>query len=146
MLKRSISVATVATCGTLFAASLAAPTFAAPQNFVGTWVNADSNTRGITRFVVTSSQPNVLKVHVFGKCHPTDCDWGTTQLATYGSNVQDPDSKAATAAYNQNFANSLLTFALGGSSNNQILLQSFTQFTDRSGRQNYFSQYRFKRS
>ncbi len=141
MLKRSI---TVAACGTLFAGGLISPVFAAPQDFVGTWVNVDSNTRGITRFVVTAPQPNTLKVQVFGKCHPTDCAFGTAQLTTYGNNVQDPDHKEATATYNQSFANDFLTFALRG--NSQILLQSFTQFTDNSARQNYFAQYRFKRS
>jgi hypothetical protein len=143
MLKRSI---TISACGTLFAAGLVAPAFAAPQDFVGTWVNVDSNTRGITRFVVTAPQPNTLKVQAFGKCHPTDCAFGSTQLITYGNNVQDPDHKEATAVYHQSFANDFLTFALGGSNKNQISLQSFTQFTDNSGRQNYFAQYRFKRS
>lgn len=141
MLKRSISVAA---CGTLFAAGLAAPSIAAPQDFVGTWVNVDSSTRGITRLVVTAPQPNVLKIQVFGKCQPTDCNWGTTQLTTYGTSVQDADSKAATATYKQSFANSFLTMALRGNKN-QMLLQSFTQFTDNSGRQNYFAQYGFKR-
>ena len=67
MLKRSI---TVATCGTLLAAGLIAPALAAPQDFVGTWVNVDSATRGITRLVVTAPQPNTLKVQAYGKCHP----------------------------------------------------------------------------
>ena len=142
MLKRSI---TIATCGTLFAAGLVAPALAAPQDFVGNWVNVDSNTRGITRFVVTAPQPNTLKVQVFGKCHPTDCAFGTTQFITYGNSVQDTNHKEGTATYRQSFANDFLTFALEGANKNQILLQSFTQFTDNSARQNYFAQYRFKR-
>lgn len=141
MLKRSI---TVVTCGTLLAAGLVSPVFAAPQDFVGNWVNVNSNTRGITRFVVTAPQPNTLKVQVFGKCHPTDCAWGVTQFTTYGSTVQDSNHKEATAVYNQSFANDFLTFALRGA--NRMLLQSFTQFTDHSARQNYFAQEQFKRS
>ncbi|HTL88968.1 MAG TPA: hypothetical protein VL134_06180 [Leptolyngbya sp.] len=143
MLKRSI--ARVAG-GTLLAASLVSPAFAAPQDFVGTWVNVDSNTRGVTRVVVTTAPSNTLKVQVFGKCHPTDCAWGTTQLTTYGSNVQDPNHKEATATYNQSFANQLLVFALEGANSRQMSLQSFTQFKDQSARQNYFAQYHFKRS
>lgn len=141
MLKRSVSVAA---CGTLFAAALAAPSIAAPQDFVGTWVNVDSNTRGITRFVVTAPQPKVLRIQVFGQCSPTDCNWGTTQLTTYGTSVQDADSKSATATYNKSFANSFLALSLRGNKK-QMMLQSFTQFTDNSGRQNYFAQYGFKK-
>ena len=54
----------------------------------GQWVNVDSATPGITRADVTvgccdqilngvphCSPPD--SVHLFGRCHPSDCDWGT---------------------------------------------------------------------
>jgi hypothetical protein len=54
----------------------------------GNWVNYDSNTRSITRINVRfQCQDQVLNgrpyppgdpfyLHLYGACHPTDCDWG----------------------------------------------------------------------
>lgn len=49
------------------------PSAAAP--FQGTWTNKDPNARGITKLVITQNGSEV-KVHAWGKCHPSDCDWG----------------------------------------------------------------------
>lgn len=142
MLKQlfTIGAVSVALVGSGVSAAIAAP-----QDFVGTWVNTNSNTSGITRLVVTRQGSN-LRIQTFGKCHPTDCDWGTVGLVTYGKNVQDADHTAATALYKPGFANTLLTLELAGAGRNQINLQSFTQFTDNSGRQNYFDRDTFKRA
>ncbi|OUL35435.1 hypothetical protein BV372_11325 [Nostoc sp. T09] len=140
MLKSSLMVAasTVA-----LAAALVSPALAAPADFVGTWVNKDTNTRGVTRLVVTSAGGNKLNIQVFGKCHPTDCDWGTTPVTTYGLNVQDTNHTYGTANYNKGFSNTLLTLDHAGS---QIMLQGFTQFLDNSSRQNYYSRDYFQKS
>ncbi len=54
----------------------------------GTWVNVDANTNSITKAKVRfQCQDLVINgelyppgfpyyVHLYGKCHPTDCDWG----------------------------------------------------------------------
>ncbi|MDZ8055308.1 MAG: hypothetical protein RMX68_000265 [Aulosira sp. ZfuVER01] len=140
MFKRSLITAASSVA---LAAALVSPALAAPADFVGTWVNKDSNTRGVTRLVVTSAGGNKLNIQVFGKCHPTDCDWGTTSVTTYGLNVQDTNHTYATANYNKGFSNTLLTLDHAGS---QIMLQSFTQFLDNSGRQNYYSRDYFQKS
>ncbi|MBD2666620.1 hypothetical protein B6N60_02084 [Richelia sinica FACHB-800] len=140
MLKRSL---TLAASSLALATALVSPAVAAPSDFVGTWVNKDTNTRGITRLVITSGGGNTLNIQVFGKCHPTDCDWGSTSLVTYGLNVQDNDHTYGTANYNQGFSNNILTINLGGQ---QVMLQSFTQFLDNSGRQNYYSRDYFQKS
>ncbi|QSJ16545.1 hypothetical protein JYQ62_33350 [Nostoc sp. UHCC 0702] len=139
MLKRSL---TLAAASVALTSALVSPAMAAPADFIGTWVNKDANTRGVTRLVVTSAGGNQLKIQVFGQCHPTDCDWGTTSLITYGLNVQDSDHKYATADYNKGFANSFLTFSATGK---EVMLQGYTQFLDNSGRQNYYSREYFQR-
>lgn len=139
MLKRSL---TIAAATTVLAAALVSPALAAPADFVGTWVNKDANTRGVTRLVVTSAGGNNLNIQVFGKCHPTDCEWGTKPLVTYGINIQDTNHNYATANYNQGFSNSLLSLSYGGS---EVMLQGYTQFLDNSGRQNYYSRDYFQR-
>ncbi len=50
MFKRSL----IAASSIALTATLVSPAFAAPADFVGTWVNTNSNTRGITRVVVTT--------------------------------------------------------------------------------------------
>jgi hypothetical protein len=139
MLKYSL----IAASSVALTAALVSPAFAAPADFVGTWVNTNSNTRGITRVVVTSAGSNALNVQVFGKCSPTDCDWGKTTLLTYGNDVQDTNHRFATASYDKGFSKTIVTFSL--QRNKQISLQNFTQFTDKSGRQNYASQEVLKR-
>ncbi len=138
MFKRSL----IAASSIALTAAVVSPAFAAPADFVGTWVNTNSNTRGITRVIVTQAGANGLNVQVFGKCSPSDCDWGKTTLLTYGNNVQDTNHRFATANYAKGFSNTFVTFSLAG--NKQINLQSFTQFTDSSGRQNYAFQEVFK--
>jgi len=46
----------------------------------GTWINKDSNTRGITKVIISK---NGSQIHTYGKCHPRDCDWKTTTLKKY---------------------------------------------------------------
>ena len=143
MLKKTLAIASLSA---VLASSLASSAVAAPGDFVGNWVNTDPNTRGITRLVISSAGSNRLNIQVFGKCRPTDCDWGSTRLRTYGKNISDRNHKAATANYTTSFANTLLTLRLSGSTSKKINLQSFTEFTDRSNRQNYTSQYSFRQA
>jgi hypothetical protein len=138
MLKPTI----IAASSLALATAILSPALAAPADFVGTWVNKDSNTGGITRLVITSAGANKLNIQVFGKCQPKDCDWGTTSVTTYGLNVQDQNHTYATANYNKGFANTLLTLS---HTNSQIMLQSYTQFLDNSARQNYYSRDYFQR-
>jgi hypothetical protein len=140
MLKRALSLAAASVALT---AAFASPTLAAPSDFVGTWVNKDANTRGITRLVITSAGGNKLNIRVFGQCHPQDCDWGTTTLATYGVNVQDANHGYGSANYNKGFANTFLGLSNTG---NQIMIQGYTQFLDNSGRQNYYSREYFQKA
>ncbi len=52
--------------------------------FEGKWVNADPNTRGITRLVIEQDRSQ-LSVRAFGKCAPTDCDWGVEKGSVVGN-------------------------------------------------------------
>ena len=53
------------------------------DNISGTWLNTDANTGGITKLIVTNNK----EIQVFGKCSPTDCDWGKTGLTDYNNNT-----------------------------------------------------------
>ena len=45
------------------------------NNFYGNWVNEDTNTNNITKIDIQKIV-DIIEVHIWGKCHPTDCDWG----------------------------------------------------------------------
>ena len=42
--------------------------------FLGYWINEDPNTGSITKVDIQKSN-NLLEIYMWGKCHPTDCDW-----------------------------------------------------------------------
>lgn len=136
-------IALTRTALTAFAAlTLASPAHAAPTDFVGTWTNTNANTRGITRVVFYPNNDGTLTVQVFGKCSPTDCDWGKAGVLTYGTGVSDANHFTASALYAKGFSNTTLVMNVKGS---RLNVQSLTQFIDGSGRQNYASQETFRR-
>ncbi|MEW5718710.1 MAG: NBR1-Ig-like domain-containing protein, partial [Chloroflexota bacterium] len=46
------------------------------SQYAGTWLNNDSGTSGVTKIIISNSG-QTLNVHPYGKCTPTDCNWGT---------------------------------------------------------------------
>lgn len=110
--------------------------FAAPADFNGTWVNSNVTTSGITRINISTNPDHSLSIQVFGRCTPNDCDWGKANVITYGANVSDTNHFTGTAVYAKSFANTTLVLNL---SKSRLSVQSLTQFTDGSGRQNYAS-------
>ena len=49
-----------------------------PDALTGSWINQDSETRGVTQVTVRRDSSRII-VHVWGSCHPTDCDWGEAE-------------------------------------------------------------------
>jgi len=46
------------------------------DKFVGSWVSSNPNTRMLTKGRIYK-QGRGIYVHLWGKCHPNDCDWGS---------------------------------------------------------------------
>ena len=46
--------------------------------FAGLWTNVDANTTGMTRLEITPIDAGSATFHGYGKCQPSDCDWGMT--------------------------------------------------------------------
>jgi hypothetical protein len=127
--------------GGIFAASLlgalgvAGSASADVGDFLGNWVNQDSDTSGITHVLISPVGGNQVTVQVFGQCHPTDCDWGTVPGHNYYAAVSSGDVRMITASFNTGFAHKFLVFreAHGG----KLVFEALTDFTDGSGRQDY---------
>ena len=46
---------------------------------LGTWHNVDPNTQSVTH-ATFGVQGDALRVEMWGRCQPADCDWGVTSL------------------------------------------------------------------
>ena len=57
------------------------------ESFRGIWNNINSRTRDVTKIVIRRSG-KVMYVHVWGKCHPADCDWGEKQGVIEGQRLK----------------------------------------------------------
>jgi hypothetical protein len=113
--------------------------------FAGDWNNVDPNTGGITKLSIAISGASA-NVHVWGKCHPTDCDWGGVNAFAFAPDVSsDPVSQAQAlmATFITAFSDTTLFISPQGS---RLSVQSYTRFTDNSGRSNYASSYVFQKS
>jgi hypothetical protein len=107
-------------------------------NIVGTWVNRNSKTPGITRIIIAKTGGRYF-IQAFGKCHPTDCIWGERPL----KNVQLNSRQAtAIANYDVSFKKEMLRI---NASDGKITIVSSTHFIDGSGRPDYTSREYFRK-
>ena len=128
---------------TVAALALATPALAASSDFIGTWTNTDTGTRGITRIVVTQGGDGTLNMQVFGKCSPSDCDWGKVAAVAYSSGVQDNNQTVVSAVYPKGFSNTIVVLHKNVFGMAEVM--NLTQFLDKSNRQNYGSIDLFRR-
>lgn len=120
----------------------ARPAHAAPAEFMGTWINADSGTANIVRLQITAGVHG-MGLRAFGACTPSACDWGIVGLTTYGNSVSDADHKYGTALYDHGFATRIVTLQLIDSST--LVAHVYSQFHDGSSRQSYHTREVFKK-
>jgi len=114
-------------------------TTAFPQlnQFIGSFKNTNPATSGMTRIDISRNGSNT-RVHVWGKCSPSDCDWGVEDGFAYGDGVGSNPVGAArslSAIYHKNFAETILV--IRPMAGNRLQVESFTRFTDNSGRSAY---------
>lgn len=97
----------------------------APTNqLVGSWDNSDSSTGGLTQIVIDSTEDGHLRVHVWGKCEPADCDWGVTEIS--------PRNGAATTVFDAGFATTTMEFV--PLPDDRLLVVYKSEFHDQSDR------------
>jgi hypothetical protein len=101
----------------------------------GTWKNIDVNTRSITKIVVRfQCQDQILNgqpyppgapyyLHLFGKCSPSDCDWGEVESNRTGSGW-------LFSTYNQGFAKRYVHVRMSQRYRGKLFVYIYTDFTD----------------
>jgi hypothetical protein len=102
---------------------------------MGTWNNINAATRDLVKVVITARGASIT-VDAFGACSPTPCNWGAVTGIAYASSVGATPAVAFSAQYTFSFAHVILMGHLQG---RQLQVETFTQFTDRSGRSNLYS-------
>jgi len=121
------------------------PCTASLSQFAGDWTNVDTNNGGITTLSIGISGESA-NVHAWGKCHPTDCDWGTIPAVAFAPDVSSDlvgQAQALMAIFDAGFSETTLFIVLQG---NGLSVQSYTRFKDNSGRSNYASSDAFQKS
>jgi hypothetical protein len=100
------------------------------------WVNNAAS--GNVRAVILSIGPGsgLLQVHAYGFCSPVPCNWGTVTGITFGPSVSTATGRTFLAPYTFSFARTLLDGTVNAAGT-QLTLQTWTEFTDHSGRSNY---------
>jgi hypothetical protein len=116
----------------------AAPALCAVPPEEGSWVNTDPNTRSITRVQVkmvdcndTNTNNPEYRVHLYGACHPSNCDWGSVS----GRRLKTGEIYAF---YDQGFAKRDVFIRMSKYRAGQLWVAVRTTFTD--GRSPYDSQ------
>lgn len=102
---------------------------------LGTWVNTNHATRNIVKIVIAAAGSGI-SVHAYGACSPTPCDWGAVAGLDYAASVSSGPAVAFSAQYKFSFSQVILVGHLQGKN---LLVESFTHFTDGSGRSDYYS-------
>ncbi|HEY1631038.1 MAG TPA: hypothetical protein VGF56_06965 [Rhizomicrobium sp.] len=113
------------------ALSFAAPASADVGYFLGHWDNVDHTTSNIPRVHISPAGGWDVKVHAWGQCHPTDCDWGTS-VGHYEAGWGGEKIKVQ---FNSGFSLTKLELRHGGG--DQLQYKAHTEFTDGSGRAPY---------
>jgi len=139
-MKIFLSLATA--CLLLFSLSTSNASLA---QFAGDWTNVDTNAGGITTLSIGLSGDSA-NVHAWGKCHPTDCDWGAVPAFAFAPDATSDltgQAQALMAIFDAGFSETTIFITPQG---NRLSLQSYTRFKDNSGRSNYASNDVFQKS
>ena len=100
----------------------------------GTWLNTNPASGGIAK-VLLDHRDDVLRVGIFGVDAGGMRDWGEVTAEVYAKSVDAKDGMAFSAVYDFGF---MLTRIQANVKQGVLVIASFTQFKDDSGRANYF--------
>lgn len=96
------------------------------ENFIGTWVNEDEGTGGVTRIVIRAESDTIF-VHMWGSCHPSDCDWGEET-----TNINDANDNQLSLEWNISFV--IMTQVIYYLNDGRLKVDHHSHYIDDSGR------------
>jgi hypothetical protein len=96
----------------------------------GDWQNVDPQTRDLVEILIQGN-----KIHPYGACLPTACDWGVIKAKGFASSVDSADITRLVAKKTTGFDQAEITLSL--EPDGRLRAELFTHFTDSSGRADY---------
>ena len=105
-----------------------------PTPLLGSWLNTNSASSGMAK-VVLGTHEGALTVRVFGADKPAPRDWGEVTGEVYAKSFDSQEGTAFSALYDFGFMESQLQANV---KQGVLVIASFVQFKDDSGRANYF--------
>jgi hypothetical protein len=105
-------------------------------SLLGTWKNRSPSGGNVKEIVLTLNPGGSLGVHAFGNCVPTLCDFGAVRGITFGTGVTSVSGRVFLAPYAFGFKNALLSGSVN-LAGTILIVQSYSEFADHSGRSNY---------
>ena len=114
----------------------------APEPLLGTWLNTNSTTQGITTAVLMAEHGRVM-LQIFAAGVPDARDWGKTGVDLFAADAASMDAMAFSAFYDFGFMETRLQ---GHVRQGVLIIAKFDRFKDNSGRSNYFSKEFFYRA
>ena len=110
------------------------------SRLVGEWTNIDPNTGSITK-VIIKIENNELAISAFGKCHPTDCEWGKVKAHKIAASVDNEDNilpfDYLLAIWEMDFAKIILKITIETGPTPKLHIDTTTIFKDNSVRSDY---------
>ncbi len=106
-----------------------------PAPLIGDWHNVSASTRDLVRIVISASGSGI-SVNPYGACSPTPCNWGAAPGTVYAPNVSSSHAEAFSANFTFSFAK---VEVVGHLHKHELLVETFTIFTDGSGRSNLYT-------
>ena len=91
---------------------------------------------GNVRAVLLCNLGGVLLVRAYGYCPPVPCTWGAVTGITFGVSVSSTTGSTFLAPFTFAFAHKLLDGTVNAAGT-RLTVQTWTEFTDHSGRSNY---------
>ena len=138
---RTVAIALVACLVVAFSLSSASANL---NRFAGKWENTDPKAGGLTRLEISVTGTKV-KVHAYGDCEPADCDLGDIEGVAYAPSVDSNLTETAKAIIVK-YADGERIMVIRPVEADRLQVETFTRFSDKSGRADYTAVYTFSRS
>ena len=113
----------------------------APGPLVGTWLNTNSTTQGITRAILAIKGQQIT-LRIFAAGDPP-FDWDETDASVFATDTSSTEAMAFSAFYDFGFMETQLQAHVR---QGVLIIAKFDRFKDNSGRSNYFSKEFFYRA
>jgi len=113
----------------------------APEPLLGTWLNTNSTTQGITEAVLAAENGRTT-LQIFSAGASDVREWGKTSADLFATDAASTEAMAFSAFYDFGFMETRLQ---GHVRQGVLIIAKFERFKDNSGRSNYFSKEFFYR-